>query len=366
MVEYLNLKRLSASYEPDLSATVGRIVTSGKYMAGEEVKQFEHSFADYCGTFYCIGTANGFDSLTLIFMAYRSLELLQEGDEVIVPANAHISVILSVVRAGLVPVFCEPSPSTYNMDPERLDALFTSRTRVVVVSHRFGRCMEMDPVIEWVTAHRLLVIEDAGEAQGAVYKGKRVGSLGDVAAFSFLPDRNLGALGNGGAITTDDELLAVTIRALTNYGVSARNLHPYKGLDCRLEEIQAAVLSLKLPRLDSDNERRREIARHYMQEIDHPFITLPQVSQWDEHVFHVFPVFSPRRDMLQAFLRERGIETCIHYPEAPHRQGALKEFADLSLPLTEQLHREELSLPISPVMTGEEVTAVIEAVKSFK
>ncbi len=366
MIRFLDVERLTASYEPELSAAVSRVVASGKYIAGEEVKQFEHSFAAYCGTSYCIGTANGFDALTLIFMAYRALEIVREGDEVIVPANAHISVVLSVARAGLVPVLCEPSPQTYNLDVDRLDAVCTSRTCAVLVSHRFGRCMDMEPVIEWVTARRLLVIEDAGEAQGALYQGKRAGSLGDAAAFSFLPDRNLGALGNGGAVTTADELLAVTIRAMLNYGVSARNLHPYKGLDSRLEEIQAAVLTLKLHRLDADNERRRRIARRYMHEIDLPFITLPQVRVWEEHVFHVFPVFCPRRGMLQAFLQERGIETAVHYPAPPHSQGALKEFSGLRLPLTEQLHREELSLPVSPVMTEQEVSAVIEAVVSFE
>ncbi|MCD8080931.1 MAG: DegT/DnrJ/EryC1/StrS family aminotransferase [Bacteroides sp.] len=366
MIRFLDVERLTASYEPELSVAVSRVVASGKYIAGNEVKQFEHAFAAYCGTSYCVGTANGFDALTLIFMAYRALEIVREGDEVIVPANAHISAILAVWRAGLAPVLCEPSPQTYNLDVDRLDPLFTSRTCAVLVSHRFGRCMDMEPVISWVTARRLLVIEDAGEAQGALYQGRRVGSLGDAAAFSFLPDRNLGALGNGGAVTTADELLAVTIRAMLNYGVSARNLHPYKGLDSRLEEIQAAVLSVKLHRLDADNERRRQIARRYIQEIDLPFITLPQVPEWEQHVFHVFPVFCPRRDMLQAFLREKGIETAVHDPEPPHCQGALKEFRELRMPLTEQLHREELSLPVSAVMTDEEVSAVIRGVMSFE
>lgn len=366
MIKYLEIQRISDSFEPELSEVLARVIRSGWYLQGEENKVFEQLYADYCGTHHCVGVGNGLDALTLIFMAYRELGVMVAGDEVIVPANTYIASILSVLRAGLIPVFCEPSPQTYNLDPHRLAELITPRTRAILPVHLYGQCADMAPILSLAQQHGLKVVEDAAQAHGAVYQGKRTGSWGDAAGFSFYPGKNLGALGDGGAVTTNDEALITMVRALANYGSSKKYVHPYIGINSRLDELQAAVLSLKLQRLDADNDRRRDIARQYLAEIRHPFITLPQVVDWQQHVFHIFPVFSPRRDMLQSYLSVQGVQTQIHYPIPPHRQGALKEFSHLHLPITEQLHREELSLPLSPIMTDEEVRTVIAAVNRFE
>ncbi len=365
MINYFELQRVSESFEPELSEAVNRVIKSGWYLQGKENAAFEESFAKYCGAGYCVGTGNGMDALTLIFMAYQRQHIMQEGDEVIVPANTCIATIIGVLRAGLKPVLCEPLWETCNMDPDRIEALITSRTRAILPVHLYGRCADMNPILDMARHHHLKVVEDVAQAHGAVYEGKRAGHLGDAAAFSFYPSKNLGALGDGGAVVTDDEEVAALVRSLGNYGSSAKYVYPYKGINSRLDELQAAILSVKLRRLDQDNERRRCIARKYMNEIQNDLLTLPRMDKWEQVVFHIFPVFSPCRDRLQAFLVEEGIQTLIHYPIPPHKQKALAEYSSLSLPVTERIHREELSLPLSPLMTDEEVEQVIAALNKF-
>lgn len=366
MVRYIDIQRITNSYEPQLTDEIVRVARSGHYVLGEESKRFEKEFAGYCGVEHCIGTGNGLDALTLIFMAYRELAMMLEGDEVIVPANTSVTTIIAVMRTGLKPILCEPSPITYTLNPELIDSLVTPRTKAVLPVHLYGQCADMEGIVKRARKYGLKVIEDASQAPGAVFLSKRTGSLGDVAAFSFNPENNLGALGDAGCIVTNDKKVAETIRVLNNYGSSRQNVYTYKGINSRLDEIQAAVLSVKLKRLDADNEKRRAIARKYMTGINHPFVMLPPVTKWEGHVFHVFPVFCQRRDVLQVWLREKGIDTRIHYPVPPHEQAALKEYGDWHLPITEQIHQEELSLPISPLMTDEEVQMVIDAVNSFQ
>lgn len=365
MIKYFDLQRISESFEPELSETVVRVTRSGWYLQGEETRAFEEAFAGYCGTRYCIGVGNGLDALTLIFMAYRELGEMQPGDEVIVPANTYIASILSVVRAGLKPVFCEPSFDSCNIAPEAIETLINFRTKAILPVHLYGRCADMQPILNIAASYRLKVVEDAAQSHGAVYHGKRTGNLGDAAGFSFYPAKNLGALGDGGAVTTNDQQLAAMIRSIANYGSSAKYVHLCKGINSRLDELQAAVLRLKLARLDVDNERRRNIACRYLDGIKNPLLTLPSVDDWKQHVFHIFPVFSSCRDRLQAFLAAEGIQAQIHYPIPPHKQEAFIEYSSLSLPVTERIHREELSLPMSPLMTDEEVDTVIAALNRF-
>ena len=362
MIKYFDLQRISDSFEPEISDVIIRVLRSGWYLQGEENHLFEKAFADYCGTTCCVGVGNGLDALTLIFMAYCELGEMQPGDEVIVPANTYIASILGVIRAGMRPVFCEPSLLSCNIASEKIESLITSRTKAILPVHLYGRCADMQPIKDIARRHNLKVVEDAAQAHGAIYNGKRTGSLGDAAGFSFYPAKNLGALGDGGAVTTNDESLAAMVRSIANYGSSAKYVHLYKGINSRLDELQAAVLRLKLSRLDADNERRRLIASQYMTHIQNTQLTLPRVDDWQQHVFHIFPIFSSCRDRLQTFLAEEGIQTQIHYPIPPHKQEALTEYAALSLPVTEQIHREELSLPMSPLMTVEEVAYVIAAI----
>ena len=364
MIKYFELQRVSDSFEPELSEAINRVIKSGWYIQGNENAKFESRFAEYCGAKYCVGTGNGMDALTLIFMAYQQLGIMQPGDEVIVPANTCIATIIGVLRAGLKPILCEPCWDTCNINPEKIEECITSRTRAILPVHLYGRCADMDPILAIAHRYHLKVVEDVAQAHGAVYKGKHAGHLGDAAAFSFYPSKNLGALGDGGAVVTDDEEVASLARSLGNYGSSAKYIHPYQGINSRLDELQAAVLSVKLSRLDANNERRRTIARLYIDGIHNSLLTLPQVDEWEQHVFHIFPIFSPVRDRLQAYLTEMGIQ--IHYPIPPHKQGALSEYSSLDLPVTERIHREVLSLPLSPQMSDEEVGQVIAALNRFE
>ena len=383
MIKYFDLQRISESFEPELSETVVRVTRSGWYLQGEETRAFEEAFAGYCGTRYCIGVGNGLDALTLIFMAYRELGEMQPGDEVIVPANTYIASILSVVRAGLKPVFCEPSFDSCNIAPEAIETLINFRTKAILPVHLYGRCADMQPILNIAASYRLKVVEDAAQSHGAVYHGKRTGNLGDAAGFSFYPAKNLGALGDGGAVTTNDQQLAAMIRSIANYGSSAKYVHLCKGINSRLDELQAAVLRLKLAFPGGSAPIMPPRKR---------FVTPPQTRQLQQHIqrqcvlmfnrcntqaslyivlggcqqlFHIFPVFSSCRDRLQAFLAAEGIQAQIHYPIPPHKQEAFTEYSSLSLPVTERIHREELSLPMSPLMTDEEVDTVIAALNRF-
>lgn len=366
MIKYCDLKKITEIYEPQLSEAANRVIKSGWYILGNEVKNFEQEFAQYCGCNHCIGTGNGLDALTIIMLAYKELGIMQDGDEVIAPANTYIASILSILQAGLKPVLCEPSWESCNINPEKIEELITPRTKAIMAVHLYGRCADIPKINQTAKKHSLKIIEDSAQAHGATINGKRAGNLGDAAGFSFYPGKNLGALGDGGAITTNDKELADTARAIANYGSQKKYVNIFRGVNSRLDEIQAAILSVKLKSLDNDNDRRRDIAERYNNEINNPAITLPQTRKREEHVYHIYPIFCRERDKLQKYLYENGVETLIHYPIPPHKQEALKEFNKLELPITEHIHCEELSLPCNPAMSDEEVAKVIATINSFK
>jgi len=366
MVPFLSLQDVSKSFEPELSEAVLRVVRSGWYLLGEELKRFEADFAEYCGVRHCIGVANGLDALNLIMRAYKEMNILHKGDEVIVPANTYIASILAVNANDLVPVPVEPSLETYLIDPVEIEKAITSKTKAIMAVHLYGQLCEMETIRAIATKHSLLVIEDSAQAHGAVREGKKAGAFGDASGFSFYPGKNLGALGDAGAVTTNDDNLAEIVRQIANYGSEKKYVNKYKGVNSRLDEIQAAVLALKLKRLDKDNERRREIAGRYCREMRNVHVTLPGGTENPAHVVHVFSVRSPDRDGLAAYLDKNGIQTLIHYPIPPHKQRAYIEWNARSYPITERIHHEVLSLPISQVMTNGDVEQVIDAINSFK
>ena len=365
MIRYCDLKTINDRYEPQLTEAIVRAAQSGWYIRGKECEAFEETFAAYCGCAHCIGTGNGLDALTIILRAYCALGAMQPGDEVIVPANTYIATILSIIQAGLKPVLCEPCIHSCNIDSTRIEELVTERTRAIMPVHLYGLVADMESINAIAQKHSLKVIEDSAQAHGAMCNGKRTGNLGDAAAFSFYPGKNLGALGDGGAITTNDTQLAEAARAIANYGSHKKYVNIYKGVNSRLDEIQAAALQVKLQHLDADNSRRREIARQYINSIDNPLITLPAGESGGNNVYHIFAITTPHREKLQKHLLEQGIETLIHYPIPPHKQAALCEFSHLSLPITEHIHACELSLPCHQAMCDNEVKRVIEAVNSF-
>lgn len=365
MIKYCNLKDINDRYEPALTAAIVKAAQSGWYIRGKECAHFEQAFAAYCGCEHCIGTGNGLDALTIILRAYCETGVMQPGDEVIVPANTYIATILSIIQAGLKPVLCEPDTTTCNIDATLVESHITERTRAIMPVHLYGLVADMNVINGIARKHSLKVIEDCAQAHGAIYNGKRTGNLGDAAAFSFYPGKNLGALGDGGAITTNDTQLANAARAIANYGSHTKYINKYKGTNSRLDEIQAAALSVKLPHLDTDNERRREIANKYIASINNPLVTLPVADRDGNHVYHIFAIMTPRREELKAHLQEQGIETLIHYPIPPHKQDAMHEFRHLQLPITEQIHAQELSLPCHPAMSDSDVDKVICAVNSF-
>ena len=361
MIPFLDLKRINTSHQEAIRAATERVLQSGWYILGQEVSAFERAFAQYCGSRHCIGVANGLEALTLVLKAWS----FAPGSEVIVPSNAYIASVLSVTQASLVPVFVEPDPHTYLLDPARIEAALTPRTKAILPVHLYGRCCSMTAINAVAHRHGLLVLEDAAQAHGAVHDGRRAGNLGHAAGWSFYPSKNLGALGDAGAITTDDDDLADRLRALRNYGSAQKYVNEYVGYNSRLDELQAAVLSAKLPSLDAENKRRRALARLYLTGITNPAVRLPPADQIDQDVWHLFVVKHPQRDALREHLRERGIGTDVHYPIPPHQQRAYAQYAHLSLPISEQLHREVLSLPLNPTLTDEEVMVIIDAVNSM-
>lgn len=365
-VPFLDLKRINNSFEPCLSREMMQVVRSGWYLQGEAVGRFERHFAEYIGVHHCLLCGNGLEALTLIFRAYKRLNCWTDDSEVIVPANTFIATILAIQEAGLKPVLCEPSLDNYLLNPAQLQNLYTEHTVAILPVHLYGRVCPMRTINAFAAEHHLLVIEDAAQAHGAMQSGMRAGALGHAAAFSFYPAKNLGALGDAGCITTDDDVLAETVRMMANYGSRKKYVHELPGMNSRTDELQATALDVKLPRLDADNERRRAIARRYMEGIDNPLIIEPTMPRDErEHVFYVFPVRTGYREQLMTWLRERGIETLIHYPIPPHKQLALSQFSELKLPVTEQIHNEVLSLPISPMLTDAEVDYVITAINQF-
>lgn len=365
MISFLDLKKVTEAHQDDIRRAVGQVVDSGWYLQGEAVRRFETDYARYTGTRHCIGVANGLDALTLIYRACIETGRLQPGDEVIVPANTYIATILAITENGLKPVLVEPDVNTLEMDDRLAEQAITPRTRSLLTVHLYGRCAMTERIARLCREHHLLLVEDNAQAHGCCYNGQRTGSLGLAAGHSFYPGKNLGALGDAGAVTTDDDELAQCVRALGNYGSSAKYVFRYKGRNSRMDELQAAVLAAKLRYLDGDNRRRQQLAARYYDGIDHPNVRLPKRLADAQNVYHLFPILCPRRDELQQWLAAQGVQTLIHYPIPPHRQQAYSEWAQMQLPLTEQIHREELSLPISSVHTDGEIDRVIDIVNHF-
>lgn len=365
MIKFLDLKKINEPYEAAFQEKLKSVLESGWYILGNEVKAFETNFAIYCGTKHCIGVGNGFDALVLIFKGYIQLGKLQKGDEVIVPANTYIASILAILEADLIPVLVEPKLETYNIDPELILEKITSKTKAILVVHLYGQLAEMDVINEMALLNNLLVIEDAAQAQGANSDFGKSGNLSNAAAFSFYPGKNLGALGDGGAVTTSDDALAKVIQSLRNYGSEKKYYNDYIGVNSRLDELQAAFLNVKLPNLDAENNIRKSIAKRYLSEIKNTKITLPFWDLSDNHVFHLFVIRTQNREDLQNYLLESGIQTMIHYPIPSHKQHAFSNWNNFTFPITEKIHAEILSLLISPVMTYEEVSFVIEILNRY-
>ena len=366
MIKFLDLQKINLIYQQEIEQKLLDVFRSGWYLMGEEVKNFENNLAHYIGAKYAIGVANGLDALRLIFRAYIELGVMKAGDEVIVPANTYIASILALSDNGLVPVLVEPDDTTFNLDITKIEDVITPKTKAILIVHLQGRIVFSEELKSIAAKHNLKIVEDNAQAIGATWQGIKSGNLGNAAGFSFYPGKNLGALGDAGAVTTNDDELAKTIRAIANYGSNQKYVNIYKGLNSRLDELQAAVLDVKLKYIDNENEARRVIAKRFLSEINNPKITLPEnPSDENEHVWHVFVVRCKERDVLQTYLTERGIQTIIHYPIPPHQQEAYKEFKDLSFPITEAMHNEVLSLPISSILTEDEITEIINVVKQF-
>jgi len=365
MIKFLDLQQVTAAHAEEIRQAVCRVVDSGWYVHGRECRQFEQRYADYIGTAHAVGCANGLDALWLMLRAYKELGVLSDGDEVLVPANTFIATILAITENNLRPVLVEPSWQTLQIDDRLVEQAITARTRALMIVHLYGQCAYTDALAAICRRHGLLLLEDNAQAHGCRFGSRRTGSLGHAAAHSFYPGKIIGALGDAGAVTTSDDRLAEVVRALGNYGFSRKYVSEHRGRNSRLDEIQAAVLNVKLSHVDEDIERRKQVAERYREGIRHPLVTIPAPTHRDSHVYHLFPVLSPRRDALAAHLSERGIETLVHYPIPPHKQACYAEWNGLSLPVTEQIHREELSLPMSPCLTDEEVEQVIAAVNSF-
>ncbi|MDO9153918.1 MAG: DegT/DnrJ/EryC1/StrS family aminotransferase [Paludibacter sp.] len=380
MIKFLDLQKINAQYAAELKQAAADVIDSGWYLQGERVKQFEANLANYIGVKHTIGVANGLDALRLILKAYIEMGIMREGDEVIVPANTYIASILAITDNRLKPVLVEPDINTCNLDISLIEQHITARTRAIMVVHLYGQICWSEKLELIAKRYNLKIIEDNAQAIGAIWNGKRSGTLGDAAGNSFYPGKNLGALGDAGAVTTKDDQLAEIVRTLGNYGSKQKYVNEYQGLNSRLDEIQAAFLDVKLKYLDAENQRRHEIAQYYCANIHHPEIILPNSQNSSlftvipseakgyfslTHVWHIFIIRTSNREKLQTYLTENGIQTLIHYPIPPHKQGAYKEWNNLSFPNTEQIHNEVLSLPISPVMEMEEVKKVISLVNSF-
>ena len=366
MIPFLSLKDVTALHGAEISEAVQRVVNSGWYLQGAEVKHFEENYAKYIGTQHCVGVANGLDALIWIYRAYIELGVMQPGDEVIVPANTYIASILALTENGLVPVLVEPRLDTLEIDDRLIESHITSRTRSILLVHLYGRCAYTEEIGRLCKKYNLKLVEDNAQAHGCCFAdGRRTGSLGDAAGHSFYPGKNLGALGDGGAVTCNDKVVADTIRALANYGSQRKYVFKYTGRNSRLDEIQAAVLDVKLKYLDKDNEHRKAIAKIYDEGIKNPKITLPARLGDQQNVYHIYPVLCDQRDSLQAYLELHGVQTIIHYPISPHKQECYSQWNHLSLPITEQIHQQELSLPMSQAMTQEEAQEVVRIINAY-
>ena len=366
MIHFLNLRKLNQPFEVAFQKKMKQFLDGGWYILGNEVKQFEADFATYCGTKHCIGVGNGLDALVLIFKAYIHLGKLEKGDEVIVPANTYVASILAVLQADLVPVLVEPRLETYNINPEEIEAKITSKTKAILPVHLYGQLCEMKVINEIAQKHNLLVIEDAAQAHGSQFsENEKAGNLSNAAAFSFYPGKNLGALGDGGAITTNDDGLAEVLFSMRNYGSKVKYENEIIGVNSRLDELQAAFLNIKLKQLDSENEFRRSMAKRYLSEIKNEKIIMPSWDLSQNHVFHLFVIRTSNRLELQNFLKENGIETMIHYPIPPHKQKALSNWNNLSFPITEKIHDEVLSIPLNSGLKASEIQHIITILNQY-
>ncbi|MCQ2788951.1 MAG: DegT/DnrJ/EryC1/StrS family aminotransferase [bacterium] len=361
MIKFLDLEKINNRFRKEFDEKIKNILDSGWYLLGKNDEEFEQHFAQYCGTKYCIGVGNGLDALTLIINAYG----FGKGDEIIVPANTYIASILSISYNGCTPVLVEPDINTYNINPDLIEEKITDKTKAILLVHLYGQAVQMDKIWALAKKYNLKVIEDSAQAHGAIYQGKRAGNLGDASGFSFYPGKNLGCIGDGGCVTTNDKELADKIRALRNYGSNIKYHNIYQGVNSRLDEIHAAILDVKLPYLDSDNQRRRDIANYYLNNIKNDKIIMRKSYDENANVWHVFPIRTKNRDKFQEYLKQNDIQTLIHYPIPPHKQEAYKEWNNLSFPITEEIHETILSLPISPVMTDEEVKKVVEITNAW-
>lgn len=361
MIKFLDLEKVNNRFRSEIDARFKNILDKGWYLQGEENEKFAQNFAKYCGTNYAIGVANGLDAINLIIRAFE----FGKGDEIIVPANTYIATILAISENNCTPVLVEPDINTYNINPDLIEEKITDKTKAIIVVHLYGQAVEMEKVWALAKKYNLKVIEDSAQAHGAIYQGKRVGNLSDASAFSFYPGKNLGCMGDGGAVTTNDKNLYEKIKAIANYGSDRKYHHIYKGVNSRLDELQAAVLDVKLPYLDKDNQRRREIANYYLENIKNDKFIMRKAYEEESNVWHIFPVRTDNREALQKHLEDNGIQTNIHYPTPPHKQGAYKEWENQKYPVSEEIHRTIISLPISPVMTDEEVKKVVDIMNKY-
>lgn len=362
MIKFLDLYKINERLRKEINGKITQVLDSGWYLLGEETENFEQNFAKYCGVKHCIGVANGLESLNLIIRGYG----FAQGDEIIVPANTYIASILAISENGCTPILVEPDINTYNINPDLIEKKITSKTKAIMVVHLYGQAVQMQKIWALAQKYNLKIIEDSAQAHGAKYQNKRVGSLGDASGFSFYPGKNLGCVGDGGCVTTNDDELAQKIKALRNYGSHKKYHNVFTGMNSRLDEIQAGILDIKLKFLDEDNQKRKEIAKYYRKNIKNSSIILPNVYAEDAHVWHLFVVRTKQRDNFQKYLLDNEIQTIIHYPIPPHKQECYKLWNNLSYPITEEIHKSVLSLPISPVMSNDEVKKVVEVINEYK
>ncbi|MEZ8302220.1 DegT/DnrJ/EryC1/StrS family aminotransferase [Vibrio splendidus] len=366
MIPFLDLKSINQQYQQELKEACARVIDSGWYIMGNELAAFEQEFAAYCGTQYCIGVANGLDALTLTLRAWKELGRLQAGDEVIVPANTYIASVLAITENDLVPILVEPNEDTFNLNISNIQSALTEKTKAILPVHLYGQISPMAEIMDLANEHQLLVLEDCAQSHGAQIKDKKCGAWGHAAGFSFYPGKNLGALGDAGAITTNNKELYDVLVALRNYGSHRKYENLYQGVNSRLDEIQAAMLRVKLNYLDYETTRRQEIAKRYSLEINNPLLVLPTVKNEEEHVWHLFVVRLDQRDALQAWFTQNNVQTLVHYPIPPHKQLAYKDWNEHCKPITEKIHQQVLSLPIDPTMNDDKVSEVIRVANGFK
>jgi dTDP-4-amino-4,6-dideoxygalactose transaminase len=366
MIKFLDLQKINSQYADELKQVAEEVIDSGWYLLGQRVATFEQELAAYVGAKNVIGVANGLDALCLIIRAYKEMGLMHDGDEIIVPANTYIASVLAITDNKLIPVFVEPAIDTYNIDISLIEEKITTRTKAIMVVHLYGRVCWSKELQDISTKHNLKIIEDNAQAIGAEWNGIKTGNLGDAAGFSFYPGKNLGALGDSGAVSTNDDELAKTVRALANYGSHVKYQNKYQGLNSRLDEIQAAFLSIKLKFIENEIQLRNKVAIFFLANIKNLNIILPQAGEINEHVWHLFVIRTSSREKLQQYLTDNGIQTLIHYPIPPHKQECYSDLSNLSLPLTEKIHNEVLSLPISPVISNDEVKMIVNALNNFQ